>query len=176
MDASEMKWFTHIFTRNWSFGPYVSDQWIPGRRIVAIKNFLNHLPQFTVWWGLGGDNQYDVEWEETGKIKTTMSFWGPNNGHAGFFLSCGWKIAWWREAFHFFGGVLISILSIPVILISPDCYWPFIIPLLTLFIVVRTEFTDGEGNRSGMTIKEVIDALMWTIGAAVIPVINLVVS
>ena len=155
-------WLTRIITReqNWSFHRWIVPMWERGEKRRAVMCFLNRLPQFLVFWGKGGDEQYDIEWADARKRgkKGCGDFFGPS-----------WRIAWWREALHFAGGVIMGIGGIPMAL----CAYPALGYLATAFVwafFFHSEMRDG-AEPYGFNEKETFDTLAWTLGAAVVPTI-----
>jgi len=157
-------WITRVITReqNWSFHKWVVPAWKRGDYQRAIMIFLNRLPQYTVWWGKGGDEQYDIEWADAGKrgVKQCGDFFGPS-----------WRIAWWRETLHFSGGLLLGVLGIPIALLSGVPAFGYLATAFTFAFFFYSEMEDGAAH-GWFNWKEVFDMTFWVLGSLVAPTIT----
>ncbi len=121
--------------------------WTQGRRSFAIVHFLNQLPQWT--YPLGEDRYLEIyeaneqKWSFTGSIA---------------------PLAWWREACHFMGGVL---LTLPLIAHPTVCFIGT--GVVCVFSLLTELLTDLEGS---INLKNVMDWASWTLGSACISLIS----
>lgn len=130
------------FSNNWSFKEYVIPLWNEKKYFKASVQFVNRVPQYTVWWGKRGDIEYDIDW--------------ANFGDEDFF-GRGWKIAWWRECCHFIGGIFLGII------------FPWYV-IMSLSII--NEINDLiEEKKSLLRVKPYFDILSWTLGAILVSIL-----
>jgi hypothetical protein len=124
--------------------------WNSGDWLAAIILFLNGFPNMVY---PGGESAYDIQ----------LAAYESQYGSADDLRA--WKIVYWRELWHFTGGLILGILNIPIILTLPWEY-SFILttPLLGLFLA-KEIYLDGFKDRGYLMPKDFLDAFMWFLGS-----------
>lgn len=115
----------------------IKDEWNGGNKQLAILHFFRRLPQMTY---PGGDIEYYRVIDSVG-----FRFTGKDSGPT-----------WWREIFHFLGGVL---LTLPFIAYPSACF-------IASFVVVALSFVNeffGDA-KTKIDLKNFVDWGVWTSG------------
>jgi len=134
--------------------------WRAKRYGQAVIGFFNRFPQFTFPFGEGGDAGYGEYWAKYGD----RQFWGP-----------GWKVFWWRELMHVFGGM---VLSIPLLLSRSYYLAPGLMVLgFTIKEMIENRnfnkehsvvIQTGEIKRRCWDFKNTMDVAAWGAGSSLI--------